>query len=484
MTRKLSLVFGILLAAGAFLGVLLLGNAVNPSPYQVVVAITEIEPGTVLDKQFFGIDPQVVSPQVAGEYVLANELDEYVGATIVRSLVPGQPLMHRDIVAAGNPAAQDRIALALADPDMTAMVVPVQKTTVPDEVKPGDRIAIVWSIGEANMLTGPSGWNMPEAIPVDATPVAVSPEGEEENEESAVQGSDQVVELPTELEGLPPDVAALLNHPAIVGAEEGPEVEVSLPLAKTVLNVAQVLSVRRDKEPNPAYTGEEGEKPYIEGDITALEVALPHDEIEAVQFAIAQGEYSIVVLSPNADPKALADASSLGVMWSDIMDYFKADRLRAMGALTLTEPVRPAGATSLYGPALRALAESTSASSSIIVTDTTETEDAETEEIAPTTDVTTDVTEPNVEAEETPAPTSEAVSTPTPAGPLSTATSVAEAETTPEATPATGAGPGSGLPVSGTGLVLGIVAVVVVLVLAVLVVGFVIRALRKKAAQN
>lgn len=462
MTRKLSLIFGILLAVGAFLGVLLLGSAVNPSPSRVVVAVTEIEPGTAVDKQLFGIDPQVVSPQVAEEYILEDELDQYIGATIVRSLVPGQPLMHRDIVAAGNPAAMRRIALALEDPNMTAMVIPVEEMTVPDGVKPGDRIAIVWAIGEANMLTGPSGWNSPEATLTGATPATSPFEGEEGTEEAVVGEGGQAVELPAEPAELPPEIATLLQGIDAMGEGEG-LAEVALPLAKRVLNVADVISVRRDKEPNPAYTGEEGEKPYIEGDITALEVAVPLDEVEAVEFAIAQGEYSIVVLSPNADPKALADASTMGVMWSDIVDYFKADRLRALGSLPVDEAIRPAGATSLYGPALRAIAESPSAS--VVITGA--------EEMTPTTNV----TETKAEAAETPASTPEPTSTP--AGPLPTATSVAEA--TPEATPTAEAGTAAKLPVSTTGLVLGGVAVLVVVVVAVVAVVAVFRALRKKA---
>jgi hypothetical protein len=74
--------------------------------------------------------------------------------------------------------------------------------------------------------------------------------------------------------------------------------------------------------------------------------------MEAIQFAVANGEYSIVVLSPNADPREVAEAASLGVMWQDVLDYFQADRLRALGILTVTEAIRPAGAANLYGPVL------------------------------------------------------------------------------------------------------------------------------------
>jgi hypothetical protein len=291
----------------------------------------------MLDESLVGVDAQMVSPQVAQEYVLADELDQYMGSTIVRGLVPGQPLMYRDLVDADNPAAYRHLALALEDPNLVAMVIPVGEENTPDGIVPGDRIAIVWSVGEtSNYMAGPVG----------STSSDVAGPGETIGGAGTGTETGTGVEVPGG-ESLPPEVAALLGD----GVDQ-PTPEVTLPLAKTVINVADVVRVRREQEANPAYTGEEGETPYIEGAVTGLEVAVPREEMEAIQFAVANGEYSIVVLSPNADPREVAEAASLGVMWQDVLDYFQADRLRALGVLTVTEAIRPAGAANLYGPVL------------------------------------------------------------------------------------------------------------------------------------
>ncbi|HEC36469.1 MAG TPA: hypothetical protein ENI39_08050 [Anaerolineae bacterium] len=444
MTRKLSLALGILLAVGAFVGVLLLGSVVNPSPYHVVVAITEIQPGTVLEEGMVGIDAQVVSPQVAGEYVLAEELDRYLGKYVIRGLAPGQPLMHRDLVAADNPAARRRLALALEDPDLVAMVIPVQDNA-PDGIVPGDRIGIVWSVGEAGFLAGPAGGGRPEAFGAPSTPEGYAPGGSEGVEPS----------LPGGVE-LPPEAAAVLGE-----AATGPTPEVSLPLAKTIVDTAQVIRVRREREANPAYTGQEGESPYIEGRVIGLEVAVAREEVEAIQFAVANGEYSIVVLSPNADPAGLTDASTLGVMWQDVVAYFEADRLRALGVLTVTGPIRPAGASSIYGAVLAPGAGGSPLSGEPpVASGATE---------APTP---TPAESGGGEAGEA------AEATPTPPAALPTATPAAAAVEEPA--PAPQPTPGGTLPVATNSLLMGVGCVAAVLLAIGGTVALVVRALRRR----
>ncbi len=472
MTRKLSLVLGILLAVGAFVGVLLLGSVVNPSPYHVVVAITEIQPGTILEEGMVGIDAQVVSPRVAGEYVLEKELEQYLGKYVVRSLVPGQPLMHRDLVAADNPAAQRRLALALEDPDQVAMVIPI-RDNAPDDVVPGDRIAIVWSVGEAGFLAGPAGGGYPETPGMPTTP-ATTPEGKGAEPSPGVE--------PPSSEGveLPPEVAAVLGEAA---AQPAPEV--SLPLAKTIINTAQVIRVRRERTPNPAYTGQEGESPYVEGRIIGLEVAVAREEMEAIQFAVANGEYSVVVLSPNADSAELADASTLGVMWPDVVAYFAADRLRALGVLTTTGAIRPAGASNIYGAVLApgSMPAPWPFAGEFVT------------EVVPPPPGPGETGGTGEPAESGEGETAEVVeATPTPPGPgaLPTATpamvAVEEPGSAPQATPALSESEGEGstggaLPVATHNLLMGVGCVAVVLLVLLGVVALVIRTLRRRGAR-
>lgn len=452
MTRKLSLVLGIVLAVGAFVGVLLIGSMANPSPYHVVVAIKEIQPGEVLAPDLVGVDPQVVSPQVAEEYVLDGELDQYLGSTVVRNLVPGQPLMHRDLVDAENPAASTHLALALENPNLVAMVIPVEEDNTPDGIVPGDQIAIAWSVGEGNFMNALMG----ESSPFNTSGTSGTPAEGGAGLSEGVDGSQP-----------PPEVAALIGE-----AEAEPTPEVSLPLAKTIINTAQVIRVRREQEANPAYTGQEDEQPYIEGDVTGLEVVVPQEEMEVVQFAVANGEYSIVVLSPNADPEALAEATSLGVMWTDVLAYFQADRLRALGVLTITEPVRPSGASNLYGPILAPGSSSASGPRRDASPETETTPSA-----SPGDDV------PPEETPETEEESTEEVGavTPTPA-PLPTATSVVTAT---QASEASAGSEGEGIGAVPTRiLLLGGGCSFIALALILAAVGLVIRKVRSRATQG
>jgi len=67
---------------------------------------------------------------------------------------------------------------------------------------------------------------------------------------------------------------------------------------------------------------------------------------------VANGDYSIVILSPNADMSVVEQAASLGVMWTDVQAFIAADRMRALGVYTPTEPIRPAGAAEIHKEAL------------------------------------------------------------------------------------------------------------------------------------
>jgi Flp pilus assembly protein CpaB len=122
--RSISFVAGLILAVGAFVALFILGQVVNPSPYEVVIVVSEVGPGTPLTLDLVGVDPQSVDPRVAREYVLQDELEAWLGATVIEPLHPGQPLMHAHLVRADNPAAARRLALGLEDAELVAMAIP------------------------------------------------------------------------------------------------------------------------------------------------------------------------------------------------------------------------------------------------------------------------------------------------------------------------------------------------------------------------
>jgi hypothetical protein len=365
MKRSVTLIFGIILAAGAFVGLLLLGSMMNPSPYPVVVVVKDIEAGEVLQEHMVGVDPQQVSPQVVEQYVLSSQLEQYLGKVVTRRLYPGQPLMHYDVVAEGNVMAQRRLALVLEDPNKVAMVIPVEETSIPDAVMAGDFVAIVWSVGEGNMLersaayAGESGVTSGSAPPgfVVGPDGSLLPVGSVDEEEEALSSVPTLEPLPS-VEVPPTRVPSDRSGDSepigggVLPTQQAGAPEVALPLAKKIVNAAVVIGVRREQQPNPSYTGEPGEEPYLDGKIIGLELAVPIDEVEAVRFAIANGDYSIVILSPNADMSVMEQAASLGVMWTDVQAFIAADRMRALGMYTPTEPIRPAGAAEIHKEAL------------------------------------------------------------------------------------------------------------------------------------
>lgn len=73
MLKSATFMIGILLALGAFVGFLLLGNFLAPPPAQVVVALRDIPPYTPLDQNMLGVDAQHLNGQVLATLVRKKE---------------------------------------------------------------------------------------------------------------------------------------------------------------------------------------------------------------------------------------------------------------------------------------------------------------------------------------------------------------------------------------------------------------------------
>jgi hypothetical protein len=314
----MSFVAGLLLAVGAFVALFVMGQVVNPSPYEVVIVVSEVGPGTPLTLDLVGIDPQSVDPRVAREYVLRDELDAWLGATVVEPLHPGQPLMHAHLVRAENPAAARRLALGLEDAELVAMVIPVDAKIAPQDIRPGDRVDVIYGVGDVGLgsMTRINDIRESYLYPEELNPSAGA--GVEEEEGAPVWG----------LEPTP-----------------SPTPHLAFPVAKVCMRDLAVLDVIHKEQPNPAYGGpDSGEPPTIPGEVMAVQVAVPREQEEMLHYVVTTGEYRLALLSPNASRE---DDPTLGMTWDDLVAFFWAEREAALEAIT--------GTTRLLGPGAAAI---------------------------------------------------------------------------------------------------------------------------------
>lgn len=327
MLKSATFVIGILLALGAFIGYLLLGNFLAPPPALVVVALRDIPPYTPLDANMLGVDSQHLNNQVLGTLVQKNELDEYVGGFVTSPIFAGEPLRKSSVVTAGNPLASKRLALALTDPQRVAAVIPVDTKTSPSQIVTGDYVDLVISMAPGNLTSNNSN-NFGELLT-----------GQNYNQVNFDFGPSAVI---TPTQNTFPSSFLLVS--GIISAPLSGNI-MNLPVTKAIIRSVPVLAVSFEQSPNPSYAsagfGEDSNAPpqpaYIEGEIKSLTVSIPRESAELLNFGIDNGKVHVLLLpvqQGRAEFVAQQNNSTLGVSWNDVLAFMIRERFELASSVT------------------------------------------------------------------------------------------------------------------------------------------------------
>lgn len=319
MLKSATFFIGILLALGAFIGYLLLGNFLAPPPALVVVALRDIPPYTPLDANMLGVDSQHLNNQVLATFVQKNELDEYIGGFVMGPIFAGEPLRKSSVVSAENPLASKRLALALTDPNHVAAVIPVDAKTSPSQIVTGDYVDLVISMAPGNLATNNSN-SFGELLI-----------GQNNNQTNFDLGPSAVV-TPTQ-STFP---SSFLLASGIISAPLSGEI-MNLPVTKAVIRSVPVLAVSFEQSPNPSYAsagfGEDSnaqpQPAYVEGEINSITVSIPRDSAELLNFGIDNGKVHVLLLpvqQGQAEFAAQQGNSTLGVSWNDVLAFMIRER--------------------------------------------------------------------------------------------------------------------------------------------------------------
>mgnify|MGYP000630874707 CR=1 FL=1 len=319
MLKSATFLIGILLAVGAFIGYLLLGNFLAPPPATVVVALRDIPPYTPLDANMLGVDAQQLNSQVLQTLVQKNELDEYLGGFVTTPIFAGEPLRKSAIVMAGNPLASKRLALALTDSNRVAAVIPVNAETSPSQIVTGDYVDLVISMAPGNLASNNSN-NFGEIL-----------SGQDSSQASFGFGPSAVI-TPTQSTFQ----SSFILSSGIISAPLSGEI-MNLPVTKAVIRSVAVLAVSFEQSPNPTYAsagfGEDSSAPpqtaFVEGEIKSITVSIPRDSAELLNFGIDNGKVHVLLLPLEQGQNeftAQKNNSTLGVSWNDVLAFMIRER--------------------------------------------------------------------------------------------------------------------------------------------------------------
>lgn len=287
---------GILLVAGAFVGVLVTGTSTNQPVLKVAVAARDISVGERLQETDFRLVDQIIDPALARLYVQAHEAGDYIGAPAIDLIRRGDPLNKVKFAGGDDAAAFRRYTLVLTDANDVLMTIPVDPDLIPPNIAAGDTINILFIAGdESGTRQLPASaqptdvWGTPASVPVD---------------------------LPTpgpELDGAGLPLLAPTPTPAA---------PVALPMADLMLQRVPVIDVTRVKLQNPAFgSGQAPEaQPFIDGAISSIVVKVPRQAQTLLGFGIATSKLRFTVASPVAT--SADERPELGMDWNTYLSFY------------------------------------------------------------------------------------------------------------------------------------------------------------------
>jgi len=339
--KRNALVIGlaILVMLVGFSGNFIIGRLINPPAKKVVVAQVTIPAGSVIDPSMLVLAAVSVPDSLMPSLISESEASTFLGGRAAVDIPKLQLITKNMIVADGNPAASQRIALTLSDPNLVAMTVPVDASVAPEAITVGDYVDLVMGVGN------PSNTEKLTTAPT-ATPDLMLNQG---------------------FAGQPTAVVAALASPGAGSPTPTNEPRLYMPVAKTVVSNAKVLSVVREQA--QAQTNAQGTPVAPEaGKPIGLVIAVPRQAQEIVEFALVNGSLRISLLSPNQGAvKPGQRQPTLGMTWDDLVAMVRMER---QSALDLGTP------STLYGPgdyAVEATQNAQAAATRAVITSLTQT---------------------------------------------------------------------------------------------------------------
>jgi hypothetical protein len=353
MKNITTIILGVGLLVASIVIMALVANIFNPPTVDVFIAVEDIPPGELIEPYMVSVIPAQLDN--AAMYLNTDNIEQFAAGVVLDQVYAGEMIPLSSLADPSSPVLDARISLALSDPEMVALVVPVDPTTSPQSIVVGDRVDLVLAVGSGTFLSG----NF-ESVP--------APEGANDYyyqsyafpSEEGGEGSD-----PFTYEDLFLEQGAQIH---IQGPTPTPVVQpITLPVAKSVVLQAEVLAVQHEIIVNTAFSPDVDSPPTRKGDITALIVAVPREMEEIVAFGVANGDLRVAVVSPLAGNEGLDQTP--GMSWDDLVDFFKWEREEWLGVETRTRIEYAPGASHLY-PTLTAQEKQAAAAPTLIPTPT------------------------------------------------------------------------------------------------------------------
>ena len=292
--RILLTLLGLLLVAGAFAGVLLIGTFTNKPALRIAVALRDIDPGEALQRADFSIEEQTLDPHLARLYVNERDLPEYVGARVIDQLRKGDPLNKVKLTTGDADVAKRRYGVILSDTNQVIMVLPVNADLIPSKISAGDHVNILFAAGGESGMT-----QLPPVI--------------------GAQVSSPVLATDYNFTVTAATSTALAAPP------------IALPLADVMLEHVEVLDVNFAQVQNPNYGLRDtagSERAFVDGPISSVVLRVPRAYQPILAFAATSGHLRYAISSPLIDAQALVP--SAGMDWGKMIGLIRWKEAQAL----------------------------------------------------------------------------------------------------------------------------------------------------------